>query len=384
MSQKIQMVDLVTQYTRLKDEIDAAVLNCMASAKYINGPEVGEFESQLASYLGVRNVIGCANGTDALQIALMALGLSPGDEVIVPAFTYVATAEVIALLGLVPKMVDVDASTFNIDVAAFKSAITSQTKAVVPVHLFGQSCDMKPILDISLAEGIRVIEDNAQAIGATYSFPDGAAARTGTMGDMGCLSFFPSKNLGCFGDGGAITTNNDELAAAARMIANHGQKRKYYHSVIGVNSRLDTLQAAILKVKLDHLDEFCSARQEVAEGYDAAFAGMKGIEGPARANNSTHVFHQYTLKVPVERRGALQSHLAENGIPSMIYYPLPLYKQDAFSHFNPEDFSLPVTETLCESVISLPIHTEMESGDQKRVIDSVTSFFNEAAASVTK
>lgn len=368
------MVDLVSQYNRLKPEFDAAMQRCLSTAQYINGPQVGEFERQLADYLGIKNVVGCANGTDALQISLMALGLKPGDEVIVPAFTFLATAEVVALLGLTPVMVDVYPDTFNIDAELFEKAITPRTKAVVPVHLFGQSADMEPLLDIAKRNNVFVVEDNAQAIGAEYTFSDGHVARTGTMGDVGCLSFFPSKNLGCFGDGGAITTNDDELTARIRMIANHGQSRRYYHDVIGVNSRLDTLQAAVLSVKLAHLDEFCSARQKVAAAYDAAFVDIPGLSTPGRAANSSHVFHQYTLKVSDGRRDALKEHLEGRGVPSMIYYPVPLYKQDAYKHYSP-DLLLPVTEELSDEVISLPIHTEMSSETQDQIIAAVRSFF---------
>ncbi len=375
----IQMVDLVSQYKRLKPAIDMALERCLSTAHYINGPQVGEFEEQLAAYLNVKHAIGCANGTDALQISLMALGVRPGDEVIVPAFTYVATAEVIALLGMTPVMVDVNPDTFNINVEQFEKAITPRTKAVVPVHLFGQTSDMEPILEIARRQGISVIEDNAQAIGSEYTFSDGRRARSGTMGELGCLSFFPSKNLGCFGDGGAITTNNDELAARVRMIANHGQSKKYYHDVIGVNSRLDTLQAAVLSVKLGHLDEFCAARQEVAAAYDSAFSQLGELTVPARANNSTHVFHQYTLKVAGGGRDRLKEHLEARGVPSMIYYPVPLYKQEAFRHYSP-DLTLPVTEELSDQVLSLPVHTEMKPDTQDHIISSVRSFFEGEAA----
>jgi len=379
----IQMVDLVSQYNRLKPEFDAAMDRCLSAAHYINGPQVGEFEDQLAGYLGVKHVIGCANGTDALQMSLMALGLKPGDEVIVPAFTYVATAEVIALLSLTPVMVDVYPDTFNIDIEQFERAITSKTKAVVPVHLFGQSADMEPILAMAKQHGIYVVEDNAQAIGAEYTFSDGRKARTGTMGDVGCLSFFPSKNLGCFGDGGAITTNDDALAPRIRMIANHGQSKKYYHSVIGVNSRLDTLQAAILSVKLGHLDQFCAARQKVAAGYDAAFKTVADLTPPTRAANTTHVFHQYTLKVAAGDRDRLKEHLEARSVPSMIYYPVPLYKQEAFKHYSLADFSLPVTEELSDQVLSLPIHTEMTAETQGHIIASVGSFYAEESAGLS-
>lgn len=374
------MVDLATQYKSISADIDAAVLKCIASAQYINGPEVGAFQQQLEEYLDVEHVIPCANGTDALQIALMAMDVKPGDEVIVPAFTYVATAEVIALLGLQPVMVDVSEATFNITEDVIRSAITERTKAIVPVHLFGQSSPMDAVMKVAAEHDLFVIEDNAQAIGATYTSADGIAKRTGTIGHVGCLSFFPSKNLGCYGDGGAITTNNDDLAARARMIANHGQKKKYYHSVIGVNSRLDTLQAAILSVKLRKLDEYCAARQKVAAKYDAAFDSVPGMQTPERAADSTHVFHQYTLKIADGRRDALKDHLASKDIPSMIYYPVPLYRQDAFEHYVNEGFTLPVTEALCDSVLSLPIHTEMREDIQDYIIENVRAFFERPSA----
>jgi len=370
------MVDLRGQYQKIKSEIDAAVLTCIDSAKYINGPQVSTFEQHLAEYLGVKHVIGCANGTDALQIALMALGLRPGDEVIVPAFTYVATAEVIALLGLTPRMVDVDAETFNVRAEDIRAAVNEKSRAIVPVHLFGQSCDMDAIMEVAKEHDLFVIEDNAQAIGGDYE-----GHKTGTIGQVGCTSFFPSKNLGCYGDGGAIFTNDDQLAAMIRTIGNHGQRRKYYHSMIGVNSRLDTIQAAILDVQLKHLDEYCRARQRVAERYDAAFADIAGSTVPAREPRSTHVFHQYTLKIDGGRRDELKEHLARKGVPSMIYYPLPLYAQDAFRAYAPEGFELPNTEMLCRSVLSLPIHTEMENDTQDFIIESVREFF---ASSQTK
>lgn len=371
----IQMVDLKGQYEKIKSEIDEAVLNCMASTAYINGKEVASFQKNLENYLGVKHVVPCANGTDALQIAMMALGLQPGDEVIVPSFTYVATAEVIALLKLQPVMVEVDAGTFNVTAEIIERAITPRTKAVVPVHLFGQSCDMEPIMRVADEHHLFVIEDNAQAIGADYTFSDGTVKKTGTVGHIGTTSFFPSKNLGCYGDGGAIFTNDDDLAELMRMIANHGQTRRYYHSYIGVNSRLDTMQAAILDVKLKRLDEYCAARQNAAAFYDAAFAGIEEIRVPARQTNSTHVFHQYTLQVAGGERDALMTHLQEKGIPSMTYYPLPLYRQIAFAPYVPENFVLPITEKLCDSVLSLPIHTEMSEELLGFIAAEVRSFF---------
>lgn len=370
------MVDLKAQYEKIAAAIDEAVLNVIRSTAYINGPEVAKFQAALQGYLAVNHVIPCANGTDALQIAMMAVGLRPGDEVIVPAFTYVATAEVIGLLGLTPVMVDVDADTFNVTAEIIEAAITPRTKAIVPVHLFGQSCDMDPIMQVAEKHGLFVIEDNAQAIGADHVSTDGRRQKTGTIGHIGCTSFFPSKNLGCYGDGGAIFTNDDEIAARLRMIANHGQIERYYHEVIGVNSRLDSIQAAILNVKLAHLDEYCAARQRAAEFYDAAFAEIDELQTPARGPRSTHVFHQYTLKVAGGRRGELQSHLQARGVPSMIYYPVPLYKQKAFAPFVTPDFSLPVTEELCTAVLSLPIHTEMDESMLNHISEAVRSFYS--------
>ena len=373
----IQMVDLKGQYETIKSEIDEAVLNCIAATAFINGPQVKEFQQNLEKYLGVKHVIPCANGTDALQIALMSLDLEEGDEIIVPAFTYVATAEVIGLLKLKPVMVEVDENTFNVTAEIVENAITPKTKAVVPVHLFGQSCDMSPIMEVAEKHNLFVIEDNAQAIGADYISEDGTRRKTGTIGHIGCTSFFPSKNLGCYGDGGAIFTDDDELAAKMRMIANHGQAKKYYHSVIGVNSRLDSLQAAILNVKLKYLDQYCAARLKVAEKYDAAFAGIEEIQTPVREKTSTHVFHQYTLQIENGRREELQNFLQTKKIPSMIYYPLPLYRQEAFKDYVAPNFSLPVTEKLCEAVLSLPVHTEMDDETQNYIIESVREFFAE-------
>lgn len=372
----IQMVDLVSQYKAIQEEMDTAILEVVRSAKFIKGPAVKQFEANLAQYLEVKHVIGCANGTDALQIALMALGLKTGDEVIVPAFTYVATAEVIGLLNLKPVMVDVDPTTFNVTIANLEKAITSNTKAIVPVHLFGQSSEMESILTFAKQYNLYIIEDNAQAIGANYTFADGSITKAGTIGDIGCTSFFPSKNLGCYGDGGALFTNDDVLAEKIRMLANHGQKKKYHHSVIGCNSRLDSIQAAILDVKLKYLDNYSLARQEVAAKYDKAFEGMEQLQIPVRATNSTHVFHQYTLIVKGGRREGLIAYLKSKGIPSGVYYPIPLYKQEAFREYVADGFRLETTEMLCESVISLPIHTEMERETQRFIIHAVLDFFN--------
>lgn len=370
------MVDLKGQYSKIKTEIDQAVISCISSTAFINGPAVKEFQANLEDYLGVKHVIPCANGTDSLQIAMMALGLKPGDEVICPAFTYVATAEVIGLLGLKPVMVEVDPHTFNLSVMDIEKAITPMTKAIVPVHLYGQSCDMEPIMNIATKHNLYVVEDNAQAIGADYTFSDGKKAKTGTIGHIGSTSFFPSKNLGCYGDGGALMTNDDDLAQKMRMIANHGQEKKYYHKLLGCNSRLDTIQAAILNIKLNHLDQYSAARNTMASYYDEAFSKIKALEIPARQNNSTHVFHQYTLKVKNGKRNELQQYLIALGIPSMIYYPLPLYKQEAFQQFVSADFKLGTTEQLCNEVLSLPIHTEMNIDDMNFICNNIQSFFN--------
>lgn len=369
------MVDLKGQYNKIKTEVDQAVISCISSSAFINGPAVKEFQANLESYLGVKHVIPCANGTDSLQIAMMALEFKPGDEVICPAFTYVATAEVIGLLGLTPVMVDVDPNTFNLTANEVEKAITPKTKAIVPVHLYGQSCDMEAILALATKYNLYVIEDNAQAIGADYTFSDGRKAKTGTIGHIGSTSFFPSKNLGCYGDGGALMTNDDTLAQKMRMIANHGQEKKYYHKVLGCNSRLDTIQAAILNIKLRYLDEYSAARNKMAAYYDAAFSTINELEVPERQHNSTHVFHQYTLKVKNGTRNQLQSYLSDKGIPSMIYYPLPLYKQEAFQQFVSPDFILDTTELLCDEVLSLPIHTEMNLDDINYICTSIQSFF---------
>jgi UDP-2-acetamido-2-deoxy-ribo-hexuluronate aminotransferase len=373
---QIEMVDLKGQYNKIKTEVDEAIISCISNTSFINGPAVKEFQYNLEKYLGVKHVIPCANGTDSLQIAMMALGLKAGDEVICPAFTYVATAEVIGLLGLTPVMVDVDSKTFNLTASDIEKAITPNTRAIVPVHLYGQSCDMEPIMKLAVKHNLYVIEDNAQAIGADYTFLDGRIAKTGSIGHIGSTSFFPSKNLGCYGDGGALITNDDELAKKMRMIANHGQEKKYYHKVLGCNSRLDTIQAAILNVKIKHLDLYNQARNAMASFYDTAFLEADELEIPERQLNSTHVFHQYTLKVKNGKRNELQKYLSEKGIPSMIYYPLPLYKQEAFQKFVSSDFVLPTSEELCEQVLSLPIHTEMNSDYMNFICNSVKSFFN--------
>ena len=370
--QKIQMVDLHGQYMRIKTEVDAAIAEVIGSSAFINGPAVGRFASALAQYTGAAHVIPCGNGTDALQIALMALGLKPGDEVIVPAFTYVASAEVIALLGLRPVLVDVDRETFNTDIRFIERALTPRTRAVIPVHLFGQSCDMAPILDFAAAHGLYVVEDNAQSLGAVYTFPDGRCRHTGTLGHIGCTSFFPSKNLGCYGDGGALFTDDPALAERIRMTANHGQKVKYHHDIVGCNSRLDTLQAAVLEVKLRHLDEYCSARREAAARYRSLLGGVDALELPAEAPFSTHVYHQYTLKIRGGLRDALKDFLASRGIPSMVYYPLPLHRQKAYAG---DGRGLKFAEELADSVLSLPMHTELDGQVQEMIAETVREFF---------
>jgi dTDP-4-amino-4,6-dideoxygalactose transaminase len=371
----LQMVDLQTQYQQIKPEIDAAIARVLQKGVFIGGEEVQAFATELGQFLGATHVIPCANGTDALQIALMALGLQPGDEVITPSFTYIATTEVIALLGLTPVFVEVDPATFCIDPAAIEAAITPRTKAIVPVHLYGQAANMEAIMQLAHKHQLFVVEDNAQAIGAHYTFADGTQAQTGTIGHIGCTSFFPSKNLGCYGDGGALYTQDAQLAEKIRMIANHGQKIKYVHEVVGCNSRLDALQAAILRVKLQKLNSYIAARQAVAAAYDAAFQDVSGLSIPARNSNSTHVFHQYTLKVNKGQREALQQHLQVLGVPTMIYYPIPAHKQHMFAQFGVSNLSLPVSEVLCTKVLSLPIHTEMLPEQQQYIIESVLSFF---------
>jgi len=371
----IQMVDVRSQYLKIKEEVDKGIQEVLDTTAFIGGPKVKKFQDELEAYLGVKHVIPCANGTDAIQIALMALGLKPGDEVIVPAFTYVATAEVIALLGLTPVMVDVDYDSFNVSVKYIEDAITPRTKAIVPVHLYGQSADMESIMVLAEKHGIFVVEDNAQAIGADYTFSNGKKAKTGTIGHIGCTSFYPSKNLGCYGDGGAIMTNDDDLAALLRKIANHGQSVRYYHDVVGCNSRLDAIQAVVLSAKLKHLDAYNLARRKVADYYDSAFAGHAAILTPYRSTFSTHVFHQYTLRIKNGKRDALKDFLDEHKIPNMIYYPVPLYKQEAFKASSNGTEYLENTELLCREVISLPIHTEMNEEQLAYICDHVLQFF---------
>ena len=373
----IKMVDLSRQLEPIKAEINTAIQGVLEASNFIQGEPVREFERNLAEWVGVKYVISCANGTDALQLAFMAIGLKPGDEVIVPTFTYVATAEVIALLGLSPILVDVDSQTFNINIEAASHLVTSRTKAIVPVHLYGQCANMEEILRFAESHNLYVVEDTAQAIGAEVKFSDGSTRSAGTIGHIGTTSFFPSKNLGCFGDGGAIFTNDDDLAAKLKMIANHGQRIKYYHDVVGVNSRLDTIQAAILNVKLYHLHSYCEARQKAAAFYDDALKDLAHITTPFRSPFSSHVFHQYTIKVS-ERysRDQLKSYLAEQGIPSMIYYPLPLHEQNAYLEFMSEDMEFPISTALCNSVLSLPMHTHLKIEEQEFIVQHIKLFFS--------
>ena len=370
------MVDLQMQHRRIESEINEAVQTVIDSAAFINGPAVKQFEQALADYTQAETAVTCGNGTDALQIAMMALELKPGDEVIVPAFTYVATVEVIALLGLTPVFIDVDPDTFNLDANQLESLITEHTKAIVPVHLYGQCAPMQEIMQVAKQHKLHVIEDTAQALGADYLDQDGSRRKAGTIGTVGTTSFFPSKNLGCFGDGGAIFTNDEALGAYMQSISNHGQSKKYYHDNIGVNSRLDTLQAAILNVKLGYLDQYCKRRQEAADYYDAALQDLAEVQTPVRASYSTHVFHQYTLKVAQGKRDALRDYLKEQGIPSMVYYPLPLTHQKAYQHYAEGKTPLPVSETLCDQVLSLPMHPEMDEEQLSYITHHVKHFFH--------
>ena len=372
----IQMVDTRRQYLKIKDEIDDAIHAVIDSSVFIGGKAVSEFAENLGIYTGSRYVIPCANGTDALQIAMMALDLQPGDEVITPSFTYIATVEVIALLKLTPVFVEVDPKTFCIDPAAIEKAITSKTKAIIPVHLYGQAAKMEEIMELALKYNLPVIEDNAQAIGCDYMFSDGTVKKTGSIGTIGCTSFYPSKNLGCFGDGGAIFTNDEALAAKLKMIANHGQSKQYYHDIVGCNSRLDAIQAAIVNVKLKQLDTYNHTRRSVADFYDHAFAALPAVTTPFRAGYSRHVFHQYTLTLQdPDRRDDLKTYLAARAIPAMIYYPVPSHKQKMFDIFQ-GSYSLPVTDWLSERVISLPVHTEMDDEQLAYITDNIKDFFN--------
>jgi UDP-2-acetamido-2-deoxy-ribo-hexuluronate aminotransferase len=372
----IQMVDLKGQYSRIQEDVDLAIRGVLESTAFINGKPVSDFSSALGKYLGINHVIPCANGTDALQIALMGLGLEPGDEVITPSFTFIATTEVVALLRLKPVFADVDAKTFCLDPASLEKQITKKTKAIVPVHLYGQSAPMKEIMDLANGYGLKVIEDNAQAIGGDYISPDGNSFKTGSIGTIGTTSFFPSKNLGAYGDGGALFTNDSSLAEIFKMIANHGQSKRYYHELVGCNSRLDTIQAAILNVKLPLLDEFINRRREAADYYDRAFAGHPKIRTPYRASYSRHVFHQYTLILEGANRDKLNEFLAARKIPSMIYYPVPAHRQNMFASFKSGLQQLEVTDWLTERVISLPMHTELDEEQLAFICNSVLEFLH--------
>ncbi|PQJ80713.1 DegT/DnrJ/EryC1/StrS family aminotransferase [Polaribacter porphyrae] len=373
---KIQMVDLKNQYEKIQEEVDSAVLNVIRSTQYINGPEVQEFKKELEAYLDVKHVIPCANGTDALQIAMMALDLQPDDEVITANFTYVATAEVIALLKLKPVLVDVYPDTFDIDVEAIERAITPKTKAIVPVHLFGQAANMEAIMEVAKKHNLYVVEDTAQAIGCDYTFKDGSSQKVGTIGTIGCTSFFPSKNLGCYGDGGAIFTNDDELAIKLKQTANHGQSRQYIHDRVGVNSRLDSIQAAILRIKLRHLDDYSVARNRAADFYDNAFANHPKVKTPKRVAFSNHVFHQYTLQLIGVNRDEMRAYLSDKGVPAMIYYPIPLHLQEAYTDPRYSKGDFPITEKLCSSVMSLPMQTELDDEQLNFITRNVLDYLN--------
>ena len=371
----IQMVDLLAQYERLRPDIDKAIFSVINSSAFIKGPGVKLFEEELQEYLGVKNVISCANGTDALQIAMMTLGLKPGDEVITTNFTFIATLETVALLGMKPVIVDPDPGTFNISVEGIANAITEKTRAIVPVHLFGQCADMEGILKLAKRHNLLVIEDAAQATGSDYIFADGTKKKAGTIGNAGTTSFFPSKNLGCYGDGGAVYTDDDDLARKIRSIANHGMKVRYHYNDIGINSRLDTIQAEILRVKLKHLDSFNRARQEVAAWYDRAFSGCSQIVIPEREKHSTHIFHQYTIKVKNGLRDELKKYLQENNVPAMVYYPGPLHMQEAYHYLGYGENDFPVTTALCGEVLSLPVHTEMDQDQLEHITGTIIEFF---------
>lgn len=372
----LQMVDTKTQYQKIKKEVDEAVIAVLDSSVFIGGRVVNDFATNLAAYNGSKHVIPCANGTDALQIAMMALDLQPGDEVITPSFTYIATVEAAAVLRLKPVFVEVDKQTFCMDAAAVEKAITPKTKAIIPVHLYGHATDMEAIMAIAKKYNLYVIEDNAQAIGCEYTFSDGAVKKTGSIGHIGTTSFYPSKNLGAYGDGGAIFTDDDALAAKLKMIAAHGQSKRYYHDIVGCNSRLDAIQAAILDIKLKHLDEYIGARRQAADYYDKAFSNHAKITIPYRAANNKHVFHQYTLTLEGVNRDELHNFLAENGIPSMIYYPVPCHRQKVFEAFGGNGYTLPLTDWLTERVISLPMHTELDEEQQAFIVAKVLEFVN--------
>jgi len=371
----IQMVDLMGQYKKIKDQIDKNLIECIESGRLVNGPIVTDFCNNLSKYLDIKNVIPCANGTDAIQIAFMALGLKPGDEIICPSWTYIATAEAAAILGLKPVMCDIDPDTFNVSSKYIEPLITKKTKAIVPVHLYGQSCEMEGIMNLAKKYDLKIVEDNAQAIGSIFTFSSGEKKYAGTIGDIGTTSFYPAKNLGCYGDGGAIFTNNDGLAEKIRMIVNHGENKKYHHKYIGCNSRLDSIQAVILNIKLKYLDDYNSTRRIMANNYNMTFKNINNLQTPVEIDNSTHVYHQYTLKVLNGKRNELKEYLQSKGIPSMIYYPIPLYKQEAFSKYVDDSYHLKNTEELSMNVLSLPIHSEIENSHQDYIIDEVINFF---------
>ena len=372
----ILMVDLVGQYEKIKDQINQSIVKSLEEGKFINGPIVQEFSNNLSEYLKVKNVIPCANGTDALQIAFMALGLKPGDEIICPSWTYVSTAGAAAILGIKPVFCDVDPNTFNVTSELIEPLITKKTKAIVVVHLYGQSCDMESLLKLARKHNLKVVEDNAQSIGCKYTFSNGEKKYTGTMGNIGTTSFYPTKNLGAYGDGGAIFTNDDALAKKISMIASHGETKKFHHKIAGCNSRLDSIQAAVLNIKLKYLEDYNKARNIMANNYNAAFKDVKSLQIPSVINNSTHVYHQYTLKVIDGRRDDLMNYLKNNNIPSMVYYPVPLHKQEVFLKDVVEPVNLVTTELLSLSCISLPIHTEVETSLQDFIINNVLDFFN--------
>ncbi len=375
--QNIQLVDLKTQYQKIKTEVDASIMEVLENTTFINGPQVKRFSESLAKYLDVKHVIPCANGTDALQIAMMALELKPGDEVITPAFTYAATVEVIALLGLIPVFAEINPDTYNINPYEIEKLITPKTKAIVPVHLYGQSADMEPIMKIAQKHNLYVLEDTAQALGSDYTFSDGTVKKAGTIGTIGCTSFFPSKNLGCYGDGGAIFTNDDVLGEKMKMIANHGQTQLYTHDLVGVNSRLDSIQAAILDIKLKHLNDYNQARQTAAGYYTQNLSSIEGIKTPIVISNSTHVYHQYTIQLDSEeKRNALQKHLNLNGIPTKIYYPIPQHLQKAYNLKGYKPGDLPITEHTSRTVVSLPMHTELSQEQLDYIVNKVREFFN--------
>ena len=372
--QSIPMVDLVGQYNKIKSEVDASIQDILSKASFIGGPYVTKFQENLQSYLNVKHVVPCANGTDALQVAMMALDLQPGDEVITTTFTFIATAEVIALLRLTPVLVDIEKDTYNIDPEAIERAITPKTKAIVPVHIFGQCANMEAILDIAQRHNLYVIEDNAQAIGADYFFKDGSVRKSGTIGTIGCTSFFPSKNLGCYGDGGALFTNDDKLAEQIRIVVNHGMKTRYYHDYVGVNSRLDAIQAAVLDIKLKHLDEYIQARQYAAAYYDKAFSVTDKIITPKKSDFTTHVYHQYVMVLNGVDRVKLMEHLQSKGISCAIYYPVPIHEQKAYQDPRYKKGDFPISEYLCENVIALPMHTEFTDEQLEYVTSTVLEF----------